>query len=442
VSASWRPLRWLFLDLNSYFASVEQAEDPSLRGRPVVVSPVDADTTFAIAASYEAKAFGIRTGTRIGDAKRMCPDLVICPSRPPLYIHYHHRILEVLEDVLPVDKVCSIDEMRFRLLGEEMHPARAGALAAEMKQAIRENVAESMTCSIGIAPNAFLAKLATELQKPDGLVLLPAEELPGSLAGLGLKTFTGINTKMEARLRASGIFSSDQLIAASASELRSAFGSVIGERWWHLLRGEELPEPPEDRKSLSHSHVLSPARRTDAGCREVLLRLTHKAAARLRSLGLYTEEISVSVSGAEKSWKARRGVPATQDTVAITETVLALWAERDFIHPSKTGVNFGRLSQAAGFTPSLFADPDAAETQRREASLAMDRMNQKFGKHAIFLASLEKARESASEKIAFNKTWLFSEGKGDHDWPGTRRPPMPADEEFPLPADEPPEDFE
>ncbi|HVL39866.1 MAG TPA: hypothetical protein VM328_10800, partial [Fimbriimonadaceae bacterium] len=137
-SRDGRRLRVIFLDLNAYFASCEQQERPELRGRPIAVVPMMADSTCAIAASYEAKAFGIKTGTKVAEAKEMCPELVLVQARPPLYVHMHKKILEAVEDVLPVEKVCSIDEMRFRLLETESSPAVARELALRLKKIIRE----------------------------------------------------------------------------------------------------------------------------------------------------------------------------------------------------------------------------------------------------------------------------------------------------------------
>ena len=411
-----RPLRMLFLDLNAYFASVEQAERPELRGRPIAVVPLVADTTFVIAASYEAKQHGVKTVMRVDEAKRRCPQLELVQARAPLYVHYHRRILDVVETVLPIDRVCSIDEMRFRLIGVEQQPAKAMEIAHQIKKAIREQVSESMTCSVGIAPNAFLAKLGTELQKPDGLVVIQGEELPDRLKGLSLTTFTGINTRMAARLKAHGIFSSDDLISKSARELRVAFGGYQGERWWSMLRGYDVQFDVEEGKTLSHSHVLPPRLRTESGCREVLLRLAHKAAARLRSKNLWATEMGLTVHG-KRPWHVHCSLPPTQDSVTITERILDLWNARDFCDPLSVGVVFSGLRPPEQVTPSLFDDT----VGRAKLSNAVDKMNQKFGKNSIFLASLEKVRNNADEKIAFNKTWLFSEGKGDNEWPDTFR---------------------
>ncbi|MBX3097333.1 MAG: hypothetical protein KF812_10760 [Fimbriimonadaceae bacterium] len=411
-----RPLRWLFFDLNSYFASVEQADKPELRGRPVAVVPVLADTTFCIAVSYEGKAFGAKTGDRVDQARRKCPEMVFVQARPTLYVHYHEEIKRACETVLPIDKVCSIDEMRFKLLGREQDPAEATNLAKQMKNALR-SVSPNLTASVGIAPNPFLAKIATEMQKPDGLILLPRHELPHRLTCLQLRDFTGINRKMAARLGSHGIFTADDLISASAKELRAAFGSVIGERWWYLLRGYELEEEERPRKSLSHSHVLPPQMRTDQGAHDILLRLASKAMARLRSHRLWTSRLHIHVKGFDESWKAEEAMPATQSTTEVIARVEKLWAQRSFTKPQRVGIAFSDLKENLGFTPSLFemdehGSPDAA----------VDAINQKFGKNKVYLAALSNVLDRAGERIAFHKTELFSEGKGDNEFISTRHP--------------------
>src|SRR5665213_3948155 len=131
-------VNWLFVDLNSYFASVEQQDRPELRGRPVGVVPMLADTTCCIAASYEAKAFGVRTGTIVADAKRMCPDILLVEARHEIYVAYHHRVVEAVESCLPVTAVCSIDEMACRLMVRE-RPLRAALdLGMRVKRTIHE----------------------------------------------------------------------------------------------------------------------------------------------------------------------------------------------------------------------------------------------------------------------------------------------------------------
>ncbi|MFQ3588336.1 MAG: DNA polymerase [Fimbriimonadaceae bacterium] len=409
-------MRYLFLDLNAYFASVEQQERPELRGRPVAVVPMMADSTFVIAASYEAKKRGVRTGTRVGDARSMCPEIELVEARPSLYVHYHNRVVETVESVLPVHRVCSVDEMSVRLLGDERDPDRARAIAAEIKTRLRKGVGECIRASIGIAPNEFLAKVGTEMMKPDGLVVLEAGDLPERLFGLKLTDFSGINRRMAARIQAAGIFTAQQLCQADRRQLREAFGSIVGERWWYLLRGIDLPQRESERKSLSHSHVLPPELRTDEGCRQVLLRLLQKAAARLRANGLAAGRMSVGVSGRQK-WEAEVRLDPTNDTATLNDAFLRLWAGRRFVGPLKAGVAFGDLVPAADVTPSLFGDAP----RRAELSRAIDALHAKYGKNRVFLAGMERARDAAPERIAFAKTELFAEGKGDNQWRDTFR---------------------
>lgn len=432
-----RPLRWLFLDINAYFASVEQQNDPALRGKPIVVAPFNSDSTCAIAASYEAKAYGIKTGTNIGDARRMCADLIVVEATPPMYVAYHRRIVEVAETVLHVDKVCSIDEMRCQLLGAEKEPENARRIARKMKETIKEGVGEYITCSVGVAPNSFLAKLATDMMKPDGLVILERDEIEERVKDLKLTDFCGINKRMKARLNAAGVFTAPDLYALDRQGIRAAFGSVVGERWWYLLRGYELEQEIIEGKTLGHSHVLSPDMRTDQGCRETLLRLMQKASARLRAGGLVASGLGVYVTAFEKSWHAHGTFDATSDTIRLNAELLRLWEGREYTKPRNVGLVFTNMRKENEVTPSLFD----MEVDRSQVNKAVDEMNQKFGKNSVYLAAVHNAKDSASEKIAFNKTWLFSEGKGDNEWPDTFRG-MPRTEKIEVvPSEEPEDDF-
>ena len=148
-------VQWLFLDLNAFFASCEQQDNPALRGRPVIVVQTLAESAVAIAASYAAKAFGIKTGTLVREARRLCPAVIPVQARHKLYTDYHNRILEAVDTCLPVEKVCSIDEMACRLMGTERQPATAREIALKVKHALCKR-GECLTGSIGVAPNVFL----------------------------------------------------------------------------------------------------------------------------------------------------------------------------------------------------------------------------------------------------------------------------------------------
>ena len=195
-----RPLRWLYLDLNSYFASVEQQLDPAIRGRPVVVAPVHTDSTSAIAASYEAKAFGIKTGTKIYEAKARCRDLVVVPGRHDEYVKFHHAVIAEVEKHVPVTMICSIDEVACRLLDNENSVEGVRDLARRIKAGIAANVGVCLTSSIGVAPNRYLAKIAADMQKPDGLTILEADTMAARLLTLKPNDLPGVGRNMERRL--------------------------------------------------------------------------------------------------------------------------------------------------------------------------------------------------------------------------------------------------
>ena len=172
MSIAIQPDRFGFLhiDLNSFFASVEQQLHPEYRGRPLAVVPTMADTTCCIAASYEAKALGIKTGTQVGEAKKTCPEIVLIEGNHTEYAKYSKAISDAVEMVCPVAHNPSIDEMVCELMGREQEPPRARKIALEIKQAIYKNVGVALRCSIGMAPNRYLAKIASDMQKPDGLI--------------------------------------------------------------------------------------------------------------------------------------------------------------------------------------------------------------------------------------------------------------------------------
>src|ERR1039458_9660280 len=223
-------VNWLFLDLNSYFASVEQEGEPHLRNRPVAVVPMEADTTCCIAASYEAKALGVKTGTLVREARRLCPEIVFIEARHELYVEYHHRIVAAVENCLPVTAVLSIDEMACRLMGRERPLLAAIDLGRRVKESIRQSVGPTLRSSVGLATNRYLAKVASDMEKPDGPGALPLDILPEALRQLKLRDLPGIGSRMEKRLNEQGILTMKDLLALDGEQAGQSWGSVVGER--------------------------------------------------------------------------------------------------------------------------------------------------------------------------------------------------------------------
>jgi DNA polymerase-4 len=416
-------LNWLFVDLNSYFASVEQEVRPELRGRPVAVVPMMVDTTVCIAASYEAKAFGVRTGTVVADAKRMCPEIVLVEGRHELYTEYHHRVVEAVESCLPVTAILSIDEMACRLMGRERPLLAALELGRKVKARIRERVGNALRSSVGLATNRYLAKVASDMEKPDGLVALPLDVLPGALRQLELRDLPGIGAQTEKRLNQRGIHSMDDLLALGCERSGEIWGSAWGERLWHWLRGEDFEMSEADHlKSISHQHVLAPEMRTEEKAWAVAHKLLHKAAMRLRAANLWASHIGLAIGFATSRGEngpapvSRFGVPTRgwhdglklsecQDNPTLIAALRRLWESRprgaEFEQPYFIGVALGELVPARLHTLNLFEGLDGEQSRARLLE-TMDALNHKYGLSTLAPATMLTAFKAAPTRIAFH----------------------------------------
>ena len=300
--------------------------NPALRGKPVAVVAVMTDATSAIAASYEAKAYGIKTGTPIWEARAKCPQLICVLGQHEKYVQYHLQAIAEVENHIPVSMVCSIDEIACRLMSNENSHARATQIAANIKRGLARNVGEYVKCSIGIAPNRYLAKVATDMQKPDGLTFLNATDLPEKLYALALRDLPGIGHNMEKRINRQGIWDMQSLLALDAKQMRKLWGGVLGERMWHYLHGVELADIETTRSSVGHSHVMAPELRAPEKARYVAHRLTLKAASRLRRLGYEAACMSLSMrieDGPRLATEAR--CAAASDSLTFLHLLDAMW---------------------------------------------------------------------------------------------------------------------
>ena len=411
-----RPLRWLHLDLNSYFASVEQQVERSLRHKPVAVGPLDVDSGTIIAASYEAKAFGVRTGTKVGEARRLCPQLTMVPARHALYVDYHERIVAEVWRHVPVTHVASIDEVACRLLDNENAPETARALALRLKAGIAQ-VGEYLKCSIGIAPNRLLAKLASDVMKPDGLVIYQAHQLPDVLFPLPVDAISGIGTKTAARLAARGLGTIEAICANRPRDTGQAVGAVTGDRLWWLLHGHDIPERPQQSRSIGHSHVLAPQRRDAETVRLTARRLLTKAGERLRLGGYQTATLVLHArfERGQGDWSRAARLPPTQDSFALLAALDGLWPQlaRELVARGvkvrTIGVSLAEVVPHDAAQGSLWGllpehDPLARATKRTELSHALDTINQRWGKNSATVGPLTGGRiDRAGGSIAFGR---------------------------------------
>ena len=457
-------LNWLFVDLNSYFASVEQQARPELRGKPVGILPMMAETTCCIAASYEAKAFGVKTGTIVADARRLCPGIQFVEARHELYVEFHHRIVEAVESCLPVTGVYSIDEMGCRLIGRERPLMVAMELGRQVKQRIKEKVGDTLRCSVGLATNRYLAKIATDMDKPDGLVALTPDILMGALKRLELRDLPGIGPRMEKRLNLAGIRTMEHLLELSAEQCALAWGSVWGERLWHWLRGEDFDmNEIEHPKSVGHQHVLAPEMRTLDRAWSVAHKLLHKAAIRLRSGELWASRISMACSflpaeateadtrpdgigpafsdwtvslasqnaatnqnsglsgrfgwsngpnnpkgpSNRRGWSAELKLSECQDSETLIHALKKLWDSRprgpEYERPYFIGVQLSELVPNPLHTLGLFSELDN-DQRRANLSATMDALNNRYGLATLAPAAMLTAvtERAAPTRIAFH----------------------------------------
>ncbi len=407
-------LRWLFFDLNSYFASVEQQDNPDLRGKPVAVLPSMTDATSAIAASYEAKAYGVKTGTKIYDAKRMCPGLICVPARHDVYVAYHHRIFDEVERHIPIEQRCSIDEAACRLMDNERDPGRAVKIARAIKHGLYTHIGPAIRCSIGIAQNMFLAKTATDLEKPDGLVILPPNDYKERLFAMRLGDLCGIGSNIERRLNRAGIKTVEQLWYASPKHVRQIWGSVAGEIFWYRLHGHDIADKPTTKRVVGHSRVLDPALRQSDKAYLIAKQLTVKACVRLRRYNLYARKFTVSVRTKEYSGRGQfigheTSFSASQDDFAPLRALEQFWRRMQIVtHKApllKISVTLHDLFEPQETTLDLFeSSPALSKPKERDIRLsrAIDTLNHKYGAQTVTHGIYPKTASGyVGTKIAF-----------------------------------------
>ena len=398
------PLRALFIDMDSYFASAEQHAQPHLRGKPVGVAPMLAETTCCIAASYEAKAYGVKTGTRVSDARQMCPGIQIIGARPPLYVEMHHQIVDLVESCIHVDHVLSIDEMICWLPYNWRTQEIISGVSKQIKEKMTHTFSDAVRCSIGVAPNGWLAKTASKMEKPDGFVIIESGDLPEKLYSLDLGDLHGIGSSMELRLHSHGIHTVRELCATPKPMLHAIWNSVEGNRMWHKLRGDSIDDYSDEpvRRSISHGHVLPPDLRHPSRAIAVVHRLTQKAGTRMRHHGLLTTTLELHLRYLNKEgWSSKATFPETMDSLFLSKAVKLLWKQRP--HQSeairKVNIVLGKLVNEGQFTPSLFEQAQSKQITRLNE--AIDTVSTRYGKKALYLGGAHEAIESVQAKIAF-----------------------------------------
>lgn len=387
----------LFLDMNAYFASVEQQVQPTLRGLPVGIAPYTGSTGCIIARSYEAREWDVGVGDNVGSVRKKCPKIKIIEARPALYQLYHKEIFKILQNNAPQVTALSIDEFMIRLTGRDQTKIGSFKLAEKIKHDLK-NVADYMTCSIGIGPNYFLAKVAGESKKPDGLTLAELKNLDQFYKILKLRDIPGINFRMERQLAERRIYSAFDFYSKSLMDLSHLF-KFPGKVWYYRLRGYEVDEFVIKNKTVGHSHVLAPELRTREKAISVLEKLATKVAYRLRRDKLWARGVAVRVSFLQGGGFADyKHCQLFNDTGSIIREVKNIIGKcKDWRGPLYVAVTTFDLVQTASKQISIFPGIERS----RAMSEALDKINDEYGANTAYYASLFDGRAAAPDRIPF-----------------------------------------
>ena len=286
----------LHIDMDAFFISVEQRDNPSLRGKPAAVCG-SLSRSVVTSATYEARPYGIRAGMSTQEAKRRCPQLILVEGDHSKYTEASARIFSILKEYTPLVEVASIDEAYLDVTQSQLLFQSPYHIAKSIKDQVQKK--EHLTCSIGVAPNKLLSKLGSGLKKPDGLVIIKKEEIEEILEDLPVSKLYGIGPKLTEALNSIGTFTCGQLGKFPIPILSKRFGA-IGERLHEMGLGvDDCPVIPfdeeEDAKSISHSVTLEEDTSDPNMLRKVLLQLSERVSRRMRREGFYGKRIAVTV---------------------------------------------------------------------------------------------------------------------------------------------------
>ena len=309
----------MHIDLNGAFATIEQQAKPLLRGKAVAVAANPSVRGTIISPSYEAKAFGIKTGHRVFQGQELYPDLIVLHADPDKYFHVHKEFAKIFREYSPDVVALSIDEAVINFAGtERLHGKSLQEIGYEIKDRIRREIGDWISCNVGIGTNRFLSKTAASLHKPDGLDTITHDNLRSIYSTLSLIDLCGINFRYEKRLKAAGIYTPLEFLDAPLWKLKNeVFQSIVGYYWYLRLRGFEVDTAKHGRKTYGQSYHLHKFTADTKGLSGLVMKLCEKMGRRLRRAGMAARGVAIGCLLRDGYWgeskKSADYLDSTQD---------------------------------------------------------------------------------------------------------------------------------
>jgi DNA polymerase-4 len=377
------PLTILHLDMDAFFAQVEQMRDPSLKGKPVCVGGIPGEDRSVVAsASYEARKFGIRAAMPLRQAQKACPHAVFLRGHYKLYQEVSKRVVKILEDYSDRVQPSSIDESYVDITGVLKYWGGAEAIGRGIKKRVVDEL--RLTCSIGIAPTRTLAKICTDLNKPDGLTIIGPDDLERVIFPLPVEKIPGVGAKMKKSLNTIGIFTIGQLAGAPQEQMFKRFG-VYGPQLQEIVRGQtnrevHTEDERPDEKSIGNSRTFGQDTADRELLRTYLLAIVQMVGRRVREADMAGRTVTLTIRyGDFHTLTARRSLPRlTSDENEIFRLAWKLFEER-----AMPGVPLRLLGVSlSGLVPKKTAQTDLFEKENKVFK-AMDAIKDKFGEGVI-----------------------------------------------------------
>ena len=385
----------LHVDMDAFYASVEQLDDPSLRGKPIIIGAPDGRSVVS-SASYEARRFGVRSAMPVSQALRLCPSAIVVVPHFDRYLHFSARVMRIFRDVTPLVEPLSIDEAFLDVRGVRRLWGSPGVIARALRVRVLEET--GLTCSIGVAATKHVAKMASTISKPDGLLVVSAADTDAFLRPRSVRALWGVGPKAAESLESRGIRTVADVLDSPRDVLDRALGTAMGDRIWHLARGIDPRSVETDRseKSVGHEETFDADIADPLILRSELRRLADRVGARLRGGGWEASTIAIKVRFADFSTISRSQTLPEPTAVGqrIGDAAHELFESVERRMPIRLiGVRAEKL-RPAGSAPLALWDDDQ---DWRRIEDALDGAVAKFGRGAVTRATLlGKARGGGS----------------------------------------------